>query len=370
MPRRRKYYTPIGCVLPIFLLALTLGAAITLPLAAQNTFGPARPGINPILRLQYSLILFLSRNALIEPLDPAGSERLFIIPFGSGAAEVAARLEQEGFIRNANAFQVYLLYSGLDTRLQAGEFQLSPALNATQIAGRLLDYSPTTVRFGVLPGWRLEEIAQSLPSSGLAISPEAFLLEARSPSNPPDFMPEGMGIEGLIIAKEYTLPRDLDAAGLVRHLLEDFSAELTPNLRNGFAAQSLDVYQAATLASIIEREAVIPEEQPLIASVFLNRLAAGMKLEADPTVQYPLGNNTAWWKSPLTYEDLQVPSPYNTYLYYGLPPGPIASPSLGALEAAANPSQTTYYFFRATCDGSRRHNFAETFDQHLQNACP
>jgi UPF0755 protein len=115
------------------------------------------------------------------------------------------------------------------------------------------------------------------------------------------------------------------------------------------------------------------EEQPVIASVFLNRLASGMRLETDPTIQYALGFDQAhdtWWKVPLASVDLGVYSPYNTYQNTGLPPGPICSPSLSALQAVAYPAQTPYYFFRARCDGSGLHNFSETYEQHLQNECP
>ena len=111
---------------------------------------------------------------------------------------------------------------------------------------------------------------------------------------------------------------------------------------------------------------------PLIASVFLNRLRADMNLAADPTVQYALGYNQAqesWWTNPLSLEDLEFSSPYNTYLNPGLPPGPICNPSLAAIEAVASPADTTYFFFRAACDGSGRHSFAESFDEHLGNAC-
>jgi UPF0755 protein len=127
------------------------------------------------------------------------------------------------------------------------------------------------------------------------------------------------------------------------------------------------------LASIVERESMETEEQPLIASVFYNRLAQGMKLESDPTVQYAVGYNEAqktWWTNPLSTADLQHDSPYNTYLFAGLPPGPISSPSLSALQAVAYPAETPYLFFRAQCDGSGRHNFARTYKEHVKNTCP
>jgi UPF0755 protein len=127
------------------------------------------------------------------------------------------------------------------------------------------------------------------------------------------------------------------------------------------------------MASIVQREGVDPNEHSLIASVFYNRLAAGMRLESDPTTQYALGyneNQQTWWTNPLTYDDLAVNSAYNTYQVNGLPPGPISNPGLNALQAVAKPAQTPYYYFRAKCDGSGDHEFATTYDEHLQNACP
>jgi UPF0755 protein len=139
-----------------------------------------------------------------------------------------------------------------------------------------------------------------------------------------------------------------------------------------YKKNGLSLYQAVTLASIIEKEAVIPEEGPMIASVFYNRLAVGMKLESDPTVQYAIGyvNETkTWWKNPLTANDLMVQSVYNTYQNPGLPHAPISNPGYSALYSVAFPETTNYYYFRAACDNSGKHVFSETFQEHLQNSC-
>jgi UPF0755 protein len=152
-----------------------------------------------------------------------------------------------------------------------------------------------------------------------------------------------------------------------------FFLQVTNEIKNGFAAQSLDICQAVILASMIEREAIVDEEMPQIASVFYNRLNSGSVLASDPTVQYAIGfnkNQGTWWTNPLTLNDLKVDSPYNTYLYNGLPPGAISNPGLPALRAVAFPAQTPYYYFRAACDGSGRHLFAETFNEHVANECP
>jgi UPF0755 protein len=211
-----------------------------------------------------------------------------------------------------------------------------------------------------LAGWRLEEIAESLPNSGLAILPDIFLKEARK-----------QDLEGYLFPGTYTVSRTTTTKALLDMLTTAFEKAITSELQTGFEKQGLSVDQAVRLASIIEREAIIDSEKPLIASVFLNRLAIGMKLEADPTVQYALGfKQGTWWTNPLSADNLETDSPYNTYLYPGLPPGAICNPDLESLKAVAFPTQTTYYYFRATCDSSGLHNFAETFEEHVGNQCP
>ena len=155
-------------------------------------------------------------------------------------------------------------------------------------------------------------------------------------------------------------------------MAKQFDKEVTPKLRQQFTARGLTLHQAVTLASIVEREAAIPAEQPIIASVYLNRLRVNMPLQADPTVQFAVASaNLAealgygYWKHELSRGDLQFQSPYNTYVYRGMPPGPICSPGLAALEAIANPASTEYLFFVAKGDGS--HVFAKTDTEHAAN---
>ena len=152
-------------------------------------------------------------------------------------------------------------------------------------------------------------------------------------------------------------------------MLANFDRRFTPEMRQMAAERRMTIYQVVTLASIVEREAVIAEERPIIAGVFLNRLAKGMTLDACPTVQYALGyqeETGQWWKTPLSLEELdQVNSPYNTYLHPGLPPGPICNPGLASILAVLQPAETDYLYFLAKGDGS--HAFAKTFEEHLQN---
>ena len=357
----------------IFLCLLAAGLLIGIPALAAQKFGPPNPALDPLDQLEFSARLLWYGNQLTLPLDPNGAEQPFTVEPGEGIPSIAIRLEEVGLIRSAAAFRAYLVYTGLDTSIQAGNYSLSPALSIVDIARELQDATPEQITFVILPGWRMEEIAASLPTSGLNITSEDFLDAAHVAPPGLDFLPASTSTEGFLYPDTYVLPREMTAEGLVQEFLRNFALHLTIDLREGIDRQGLDVYEAVTLASIVQREAIVPDERAQIASVFFNRLREGIKLDTDPTVQYALGYNIAqgtWWTNPLSAADLQFDSPYNTYIYAGLPPGPIANPSLSALRAVAFPAETPYYYFRARCDNSGLHDFAITFEEHLQNGCP
>lgn len=371
-PRNRSFAT-WGCFL-LFILAFILiyGVYQAIPIFAVQAVGPASDSLGSVQKFKYAALMLWYDGLVTRPLDSQSGEVTFSINKGDGAATVAVNLERQGIILSAEAFTAYLVYAGLDTGLQAGDFQISPAMAPLQIAQKLQDATPAQVKFVVFPGWRLEEVANAMPTSGLNITPEQFMEIATTPNSTYDFLPSGASAEGFLFPTEYILPRAIHADQLVTLFMNNAALALSPEMRSGFARQNLSVFQAVILASIIQREAIHSEEQPTIASVFLNRLNIGMNLETDPTIQYALGFNSelqTWWKVPLSVDDLATNSPYNTYLNPGLPPGPISNPGLSALQAVAYPAQTPYFFFRARCDGSGLHNFSETFEQHLQNGC-
>ncbi len=380
MTRRRRL--PRGLLmLPLAglacLAALAAVYAISnLPDQAAITFGPPAASLSAAERLRLSTLLLWQSADLVEPPDPDGQDRLFIVSQGESVPEIAGRLLAEGLITNPEAFRNFLLYSGLDLTLQAGEYTLNPGLSAVEIARTMQDATPGQVAYRVLAGWRLEEVAASLPTSGLAVAPEDFLESVRRP--PARLLqlldlPAGTSLEGYLFPARYELDRALSASQLLGTLVAEFDRQVGREIRSGIARQGLDLHEGVILASIVAREAVDPEEAPTISSVFYNRLAIGMKLDADPTVQYALGynlNQSTWWTNPLSAADLGFDSPFNTYLYAGLPPGPIANPGLSSLRAVAFPAQTPYYYFRAACDRSGRHVFAVTFEEHKSNACP
>lgn len=339
-------------------------------------FGPPAPHLTLVQRISFSAGLLLQADMLTEPANRLGDEREFQIEMGESIPGIVGRLWDAQLIRDPSTMRMYLQYSGKDTSIQAGTYRLSPAMSAIEIAHKFQDATPARVNFRILPGWRIDEISAALPTSGLSITQQEFLRYAINPpaGHPLTFLiPSQATAEGLLHPGLYDLPREITAIELVSQFMDRTALALTAELQEGFTRQGLSLYEAITLASIVEREAVVDEEKPLIASVFLNRLAIGMKLDSDPTAQYALGyvsERGGWWPSPLSLSDLQVRSPYNTYLQAGLPPTPICNPNLDSLSAVAFPAQSPYFYFRAACDNSGRHVFAETFDQHLQNACP
>ena len=370
--KSRSSFLTCSLLLVMLLLVSLVALAVYIPQAVRRSFGPPSPELNLWQRFYYGVDLIWHAGDLTQARDPAGSEQLFIIQPGESVVSISGRLEQAGLIRSAGTFRTYLLWSGLDTGVQNGTYRLSPAFTGVEIAGLLNSRSTTEIEFRVLPGWRMEEIAASLPTSGLEFSPQDFLRAAAAPASAPGLIPVGATAEGFLFPDRYTLPRQTTAEELVTILLERFSTNFSPEMSQAYLDHGLTVFQGVTMASIIQREVMVDEEMPVIASVFYNRLAIGMPLQTDPTVQYALGFNTlqgTWWTNPLSAEDLRFDSPFNTYLYTGLPPAPISNPDLPALLAVAYPASSNYYYFQAKCDGSGWHNFAVTLEQHLQNNC-
>ena len=360
-------------VILVVLICLLAAVSVGIPVMAARAYGPPSVHLNPVQVWQYSASLLWADGLLTKPAAAGGPEIEFEVQQGENVSSICERMAQAGLIRAAWMMRDYLIYTGLDTSVQAGVYRLGPGMSAIDLARKMQDATPSDVKFVILPGWRIEEIAASLPTSGLNVTPDDFVASASLPHPEYAFLAEASTTEGFLYPDAYVLPRSSKSSDVIGAFLRDFALHLSTDLQAGFGRQGLSVYQAVILASIVQREAVQAEEAPTIASVYLNRFRAQMRLDADPTVQYALGYNGGqgtWWTNPLSLDDLKLASPYNTYSNAGLPPAPISNPGMGALEAVASPADTPYYYFSARCDGSGYHEFAETFDAHLQNLCP
>jgi len=361
-------------------IGLLLGAAVIACDLSARAVSAARIGspaadLSLLERIALGSYLGLRSDALARP-SPRAEGGSLAISEGENASTLAGRLTEEGWIAEAGVFRTYLRFTGGDRALYPGTYAVPQGLTTRTLADLLISGSTRQLDFTIFAGWRVEEIAAGLEEHGLSISAGDFIAAShRRPGNLPLYLaiPPQAGLEGFLLPGRYLIERNANADLLVFELVTSFEGALTDEVKRALEARGLSLYQAVTLASIIEREAMDADEMPLIASVFLNRLDSGMRLEADPTVQYALGysvSQSTWWRSPLGEGDLQIDSPYNTYLYAGLPPGPISNPSMAALQAVASAPTSSFYFFRAACDRSGRHAFAETYDQHLANACP
>jgi len=370
----------VGRIIAFFIALIAIVAAIgSVVLFVRNSASGGRGislGLGDLSSPDDFLIsLYLDANAA-ELEQPAGSDDTpvtFVVEPGEMVAEIAARLEQEGLISDAELFRRYVQYHGLDAGIEAGEFTLRQTMTIPEVAQALQRGQRPEQVITIQEGLRLEQVA-AMVAEQTSIPQDEFLILTttgwRDLGFTFDFLDELLPtatLEGFLFLDTYRLPEDATAVDLLRRMLETFEARVTPAIRAAAANRGLSVYELVTLASIVEREAVLDEERPLIAGVYHNRLEADWLLGACPTVQYALGTQDDWWPQ-FTLEATEVDSPYNTYRNLGLPPGPICGPGLASIQAAAYPADTDFFFFLADCtkdDGS--HLFAAMQEEHNAN---
>lgn len=334
--------------------------------------------LNPVERLYLQTYLVNNVAALESPASQATTPVRFIVSAGQGANDIAAALQNANLLDNPDLFLNYIRYYGLDNQLEAGEYTLTPPLTVPELAQTLTRAIAQEIELRFLEGWRVEEMANYLATVRPAnIDSQQFLgiAQRRIPFNLTDYdflasLPATTTLEGFFYPDTYRIPTDADTTYLVHLMFTTFGERVDPTMRQAFGLQGLTVHEAVILASIVERETPQVAERPIVAGVYLNRLNQNMLLQADPTVQYAVGYQAdagGWWKNPLFLVDLALDSPYNTYVYPGLPPGPIANPSLTSMQSVAEPAQTTYLFFVADCTNSTpgAHLFSNTYDEHL-----
>ena len=327
--------------------------------------------------------LNLNRQSIDAPVNPEGESVPFHVALGETGFSISERLQDLGLIRNASLFRLYMRLNNLDQKLEAGDFILSPAMSVPEIADALQSARAEDVLVRIPEGKRAEEIAHLLEDEGI-VSAADFLAAVRTGDlallDLSDYpllrdKPPGLSFEGYLFPDTYRLPINATPSIVLQTMFETLEARVSDTLRADIAARGLTFHQALTLASIVERETALADERPLIASTYLNRLGETCAnevfgyLAADPTAQYAMGfdpDQQTWWPTVPNVEDyLQINSPYNTYLYPGLPPGPIDSPGLASIEAVAQPADTAYCYFVASSGGA--HVFAQTGAEHELN---
>lgn len=296
---------------------------------------------------------------------------------GRSAGDIGSDLEALGVLKSGEQFEFLVSLMGLTRNLSAGDYVLKRNSSALSVVSELtVQESAPVLRVTFPEGTRIEEMAVIAERAGFGTK-EEFLAAAAAALPPPVFLdafPQGATLQGYLFPDTYFMPVGSTAAELIAYMLRTLEERFTPELRAAAQARGLNTHQALTLASIVEREAVLAEERPRIAGVFYNRLEAQDMLGADPTVQFAISllpgsvEEFGYWKKELTREDLKVESPYNTREVPGLPPGPIANPGLDSIKAVANPEETDFYYFVANgVKGDGSHVFAVTFEEHQAN---
>jgi UPF0755 protein len=292
-----------------------------------------------------------------------GAEQFVEIPQGAGSLTIGDRLVDAGVIRDRSTYRAAAWMSGKGRRLKAGEYRFARPMTPFDVIDKIARGDVYVIHVTFPEGLTIAEMAKIFEAHGLG-SAASFIQATKDPSPIRALDPSATDLEGYLFPETYALPRHTEAAKLVHLMVGGFERIFTPEMRTAAAARNLTVRQAVTLASIVEKETARPDERPIVAAVYSNRLRVGMPMQCDPTVIYAL-QRAGKYNGNLRHDDLAFDSPYNTYRYPGLPPGPIASPGRGSLEAAVHPADADYLYFVSRNEGS--HVFARTLDEHNRN---
>ncbi|MCK5490996.1 MAG: endolytic transglycosylase MltG [Candidatus Pacebacteria bacterium] len=325
----------------------------------------------------FSLILILIglfsyisiQTKIIKPFNVQDDiKKEFVIESGDSVKKIAANLESENLILGSDFFEIYIWQENLSSKLQAGKYELSPAMTISQmvdlfIGGKIID---NQIKITIPEGFLVAEIDQRLAEYELI--QEGEFLEFDKVQNfdisKYEFLNDldkDSSLEGFYFPDTYIYYVDASVQEIAEKMLDNFDKKLSIDLRQEIERQNKNIFEIITLASIIEKEAGSTKDMKEIASVFQNRLDIDKALESDATINYFVGEKRA----QATYDDLKIDSPYNTYLYKGLTPGPISNPGIYAIEAAIYPEETDYFYFLSKDTGETV--FSKTYDEHLIN---
>ncbi|MFS0554476.1 endolytic transglycosylase MltG [Brevibacillus sp. 179-C9.3 HS] len=357
------------------------------PMSAKPDFNPDRPmmhrrrrGGRIVMWLVALFMVFILAAGgaawyVYQQLQPVAGEQTVknvTIPSGSSVQKIGTLLEEQGLIRNADVFNYYVKYKGVAPKLKAGEYQFTTGQAIDEMLTAMVEGNTVVNanRFTIPEGWNVEQIADHLDKEGI-VEKAAFLKEVNEGKFPeypfvaaiPEHADRKHRLEGYLFPETYEVDKDATAHDVVSRMLAQFQKEWKPEWTEQLKQNKLTVDEAVNLASIVEREVTVDKERPLVAGVYYNRIRDKWPLQADATVQFILGKQ----RDRLTYEDLKVKSPYNTYTNPGLPPGPIANPGRASLEAVVNPAQHDYFFYVTKKDGTSEHYFSKTLQEHEAN---
>jgi UPF0755 protein len=295
-------------------------------------------------------------DRLTEPFQGFSEPVTIEFPHGTSTSQMASMLADKGVIQHSWLF-LAARFVRRGARLQAGEYQFSKADSPLDVYGRIARGDIFYMELLVPEGFNMFDVADAVAKLG-TMSANDFLAAARDPSLVRDLDPRAKTLEGYLFPNKYRVYRKTTAREICRMMTNEFRAQW-----QSLNSSGQSVHDTVTLASLVEREARLPEERPRVASVFANRLRIGMRLQCDPTTVYAALLDGRY-RGVIHQSDLESTNPYNTYQHAGLPPGPIANPGLSAIKAALSPADTPDLYFVAKADGSGGHNFSDSLQKH------
>lgn len=301
-------------------------------------------------------LIWIAKNML---LPVGGTGTTFVrIPQGSSARQIAAILAENKVIPSRLGFMLLVRVTGKSANLKTGAYRFSPKMSPSTILS-MIARGDVCARWITFPeGYTISQMGERLEAQGICSADKFIALATTGGKNFPAKFPHPDNLEGYLFPDTYLIPTGVSEATIISQMLDCFDQKVYNKFAGDAASSGMSLGQVITLASLIEREARVEKDRPLVSSVLRNRLGKNMRLECDATVLYALGRH----KNRVLYRDLEINSPYNTYRNAGLPPGPIANPGIASVEAALHPVKADYLYYVARKDGT--HIFSRTFDEH------
>ncbi len=305
---------------------------------------------------------FLWLNASLKPVDNSQKEKItFVIDKGESVSAIIGRLYEQKLIKNRISFKIWVLVSGISKKIKAGSYYLSSSMSGQEVAGSLTK-GVNDRWVTIIEGLRSEQIGELLIKKGFAVDPKLWVEKMKISR-----------LEGQLFPDSYLFPTGAGQDKILEIINKNFQKKVTDGLKEQLQGSNLKLEEVLTLASIIEREASKDDDRKIVAGILLKRLENNWPLQVDASVQYAVSSKKCsilnspcdWWPKSLTQSDLKIKSPYNTYLYTGLPPSPICNPSLSSITAVLSPEDSLFWYYISGSDGVM--HYAKTHDEHIQN---
>ncbi len=293
--------------------------------------------------LLFCLFIFISVQGFYFSKNPQGQEEFFLVKKGDSVFQIGQNLEERRFIKNKYLFNLYVLASGKQSKLQAGEYVLSSSMSISKISQKLISGNIAKEIITIPEGWNLRDIAWYFENKGMFQAEELY---------------EMTELEGYLFPDTYEISRGASLEEIIKKMTDNFNKKLTPELREDIQKQEKTVSEIVIIASLLEKEIQTLEDKKMVAGVLLNRLQVGMPLQIDATITYITKKQT----TNISKKDTQIDSPYNTYKYTGLPLGPICNPGTESIKAAIYPQPNSYWYYLSTPEGETI--FSKTLEEH------